>query len=79
MFYQYNLNYNISQITKLLSSKYQTLTYFGFKKVFLKKFFKQASLKGLDRIVPVGNALELDFNWDGYDLHKFLTREITIR
>ena len=80
LFYQYNLNYNISQITKLLSSKYQTLTYFGFKKSFFKKnFFKQASLKGLDRIVPVGNALELDFNWDGYDLHKFLTREITIR
>ena len=80
LFYQYNLDYNISQITKLLSSKYQTLTYFGFKKIFLKKiFFEKESLKGLDRIVPIGNALEMDFNWDGYDLHKFLTREITIR
>lgn len=80
LFYQYNLNYNTSQITRLLSTKYQTLTYFGFKKNFFKKnFFNKEGLKGLDRIVPIGNALELDFNWDGYDLHKFLTREITIR
>ena len=34
---------------------------------------------GIDRIVPIGQALNINLIWDGYDLSKILTREIEIR
>lgn len=80
MFFNYNLKNNFSSIKKIINNKYQTLTYFGFNKEFLrKKFFDKKVIKGIDRIVPIGCALEIDFNWDGYNLNKFLTRQIDVR
>ena len=35
-------------------------------------------MNGIDRAVPVGQSLNLDFNWDGFDLNNSLTREIVI-
>ena len=31
-------------------------------------------LKGIDRIVPVGRALDIDVIWDGFDIEKNLSR-----
>ena len=36
------------------------------------------NLKGIDRIVPVGKALDIDIQWDGYDLVHYLTRIINV-
>ena len=36
-------------------------------------------LKGIDRIVPIGQTLDMNFFWDGYDINKILTRVIDIR
>ncbi len=36
------------------------------------------NLIGIDRIVPIGNALDIDFNWDGYDLIRSLSRLVVI-
>ena len=33
-------------------------------------------LKGIDRVVPVGQSLNINLIWDGYDLSKSLTRII---
>ena len=48
------------------------MTYYGFEKV-IKKLSKN-SLKGIDRIVPIGQALSIEFNWDGYELFNSMTR-----
>ena len=54
------------------------MSYFGFEKNVLKSFVLNNNLRGVDRIVPIGNALDIDFNWDGYDLIKTLSRVIVI-
>ena len=62
-----------------VNNKYQTLTYFGLSKNVLRNFILDNRLEGIDRIVPIGQALDINFFWDGYDLNKILTRIIDIR
>ena len=77
-FYEFETQ-NINSISKNINRKYQTLTYFGFKKDTLKKFIMNNNIKGIDRFVPVGSALDINFIWDGYDLFKSLTRIIEVK
>ena len=35
--------------------------------------------RGVDRIVPVGNAIDMDINWDGYNLIETLSRNIILK
>jgi len=55
------------------------MTYFGISKEYLKKFIINNKVKGIDRIVPIGQALNISLNWDGYDINKILTRIIDIK
>jgi hypothetical protein len=78
-FFQLNDN-KFKKLVKNITHKYQTLTYFGFTKEFLiKNLIEKINIKGIDRIVPVGKALEMSFLWDGYDLSKNLTRVIDVQ
>ena len=76
-FYQFDLN-KIKEIKRYLNRNYQTLTYYGFSKQDISKNLLSNNLKGIDRIVPVGQSLNLDLNWDGFDLNNSLTREIVL-
>ena len=58
---------------------YKTLTYFGFSKKFIKTFFERNNFNGIDRVVPFGQALNINLIWDGYDLTKILSREVEIK
>lgn len=78
LFYQINIK-NLNEIFKISSKKYQTLTYFGFDKNFFTNFLKEKPINGIDRIVPIGRALEMSNNWDGFDFFKILTRNIDIK
>ena len=77
-FYEYNTN-NINEIGKYINNKYQTLTYFGLDKDILKKFILNNQVEGIDRIVPIGQALDISLYWDGYDLNKILSRIVDIK
>ena len=77
-FYEFNTS-KMSDVAKIINNKYQTLTYYGFKKNFFENFLFDNNLKGIDRIVPIGKALDIGLIWDGYDLNKFLTRTIDIK
>ena len=54
----------------------QTLTYFGFKNEDFRKILKRRNVDGIDRIVPIGQALDISLNWDGYDIIHSLSRTI---
>ena len=69
----------MQNIHHLVKKKLQTITYFGFSKKFLEKFFSEYNFNGIDRIVPIGQALNINLVWDGYDLTTKLSREIEIR
>jgi len=77
-FYEYEIN-NLSKIKNYINNRYQTLTYFGLNKNILKNFILENQFEGIDRIVPIGQALDISFLWDGYDLNKMLTRVVDIK
>ena len=77
-FYEYEIN-NLDKISTIINKKFQTLTYFGFEKSYFLDFMKKNKPSGIDRFVPVGQALNIELSWDGYDLNKILSREVTIK
>ena len=76
-FFQKNIN-NLSKIKHSISKKCQTLTYFGFEKKELEVFLLNNNLSGIDRAVPIGNALNINPIWDGFNVLNELSRIITI-
>jgi len=77
-FYEYNTD-DINSIAHIINNKYQTLTYFGLDKSELLDFVVRNRLSGIDRIVPVGKALDMDVIWDGYDIVRNLSRIIEVK
>ena len=67
----------ISDIKKLVSKKFQTVTYFGFKSVELEKIIFKNGITGIDRIVPIGRAHDIGPVWDGYDIIYTLARIVS--
>ena len=61
-----------------MSSEVQTLGYFGYKTDEMVQMVKRLSADGIDRVVPIGQALNFDTLWDGYDLIRMLTRTVVI-
>lgn len=77
-FFEYNMK-KLKELALLDSKKIQTLTYFGISLKPIKEIILKYNLFSFDRIVPIGQALDLDFKWDGYDINKSLTRVIDIK
>ena len=77
-FYEYNAD-DLRDLVRVVNEKYQTLTYFGLDKIELLKLVVDNHLLGIDRIVPIGQALEVGVIWDGYDIVKILSRIIDVK
>jgi len=77
-FYEYNAK-ELDSIAHIVNTKYQTLTYFGVEKARLRDFVVKNRLSGIDRIVPVGSALDIGVIWDGYDIVRSLSRIIELK
>ena len=77
-FFEFFIN-NLRNISKNVNPKFQTMTYFGFKESELRNFILEEKPAGIDRIVPVGRALEFDEMWDGYDLVRSLSKIIDLK
>lgn len=54
----------------------QTIGYIGGKEMLIPLL--QSGVKGIDRIVPLGQTMDFGFIWDGYDLYERLTRTVSI-
>jgi len=76
-FYEYDIK-NLKDILKKINHKCQTITYFGVKKKNFQTFIEELDNKGIDRIVPVGQALNIDLVWDGFEINKILRRKINL-
>jgi len=71
-FYIKNIDH-IKELSPFINKKIQTAAYYGFSEEELISLAKMAAGKGLDRIVPVGQALAFNNYWDGYHLLDQLT------
>ena len=78
IFFEYNLK-NIKELKKIFNRKYQTLSYFGYNKLYLKKIFKENKFEGIDRIVPIGSTLEMSLIWDGINVINHMSRIVDIK
>lgn len=65
---------SLSEISRIINRKYQTLAYYGFDKSELHAFMQHNRPLGIDRIVPIGHTSDFSLNWDGYDLIRTLSR-----
>jgi hypothetical protein len=61
-----------------VQAKDQTLTYFGFQMDELRDLVLSLSGKGLDRVVPMGAAMNFAPVWDGYVLLTELTKRVCL-
>ena len=69
----------LSDVAALACEGDQTVTHFGFSADELREFAAAAGARGLDRIVPVGQALDFSPEWDGFSLFQDFVRTVTVR
>ena len=77
-FYEHSCT-DLSCLEEVVGESYQTLTYFGMDPAEIRDFIRNSGLKGIDRIVPVGKALDIGVYWDGWDVVSCLSRIINDR
>lgn len=76
-FYEHSLA-NWDELFDIVSEKYQTITYFGIDAEELRSKIVTNRLRGIDRIVPIGKAMDIGPMWDGYDIIRMLSRKINL-
>jgi Acyl-CoA reductase (LuxC) len=67
---------SIAQLKEVLPSmhnKVQTISYYGLYSEDIDYLAQMTAGIGVDRIVPIGKALEFDYIWDGYNLCEELS------
>lgn len=76
-FYEYALQ-NIGELLAVVTEKFQTITYFGVEAEALQCEVIAANSLGIDRIVPIGKAMDIGILWDGHDLIRELSRVVAL-
>lgn len=64
------------ELFAVVNERFQTITHFGIDADELRRQIIAHHLRGIDRIVPVGQAMNIGAIWDGYDLVRTLSRAI---
>ncbi|MCF0247640.1 MAG: hypothetical protein HUJ86_03440 [Synergistes sp.] len=77
-FYEYDIA-SLDEAAGFVDEKFQTVTYFGVSAEDIRNVVIEKRLSGIDRIVPVGSAMDIDIIWDGYDLVRVLSRVVDAR
>jgi len=77
-FYEYETE-QLENLIPMVNERAQTLSYYGIEPELLKDFVLRNSLLGVDRIVPIGQAFQMNkLYWDGYDTLRTLSRVIDV-
>lgn len=69
---------SLAEVAAFVQRRDQTMCAFGFTQEELRAFARLVNGRGVDRIVPLGQALTFDYRWDGYNLLQELTRHVYI-
>ena len=77
LFYEYQVE-QLEDLADVIIDKDQTIAYFGFDQAELAKLVDCISTRGVDRIVPIGQALDFSGVWDGQSFLTSFTREVII-
>ena len=69
---------SLLELVPAMNRQDQTFSHFGFTTEQLREFALALGGRGVDRIVPFGQALTFGSIWDGYDLPREFTRLTTL-
>jgi hypothetical protein len=69
----------LDEIAAFADRSDQTISHFGLTEIELRQLAYQTGARGVDRLVPVGEALDFNPNWDGYDLVSDFLRRVVIK
>jgi len=75
LFYEYNAR-SLDDLAEFVNDKFQTVTTFGVDRKLIADWVVRRSLTGIDRVVPVGSALDIGIVWDGFELVNIFSRMI---
>lgn len=78
-YFYYRFVNSLDQIISFQNVKVQTVSHWGFTVEQLDDLQKLSNCEGLDRIVPMGEALNFHYIWDGYNLFEELSRKVFIK
>ena len=76
-FFEYTLQ-DRQELFSVITEKFQTITQFGVNATELVQQLVSAHLRGIDRIVPIGKAMDIGVFWDGHDLIRELSRVVAL-
>jgi hypothetical protein len=65
---------NLEEVVPLLTKKCQTISVLGVEKEDVRRVVFKNGVRGVDRIVPLGQTMGLEFIWDGYKMIENMTR-----
>lgn len=69
----------ISQIAEFAGQEDQTVTHFGLSPEQVRELALDLGSRGVDRVVPIGEALAFEPNWDGFSLVQDFLRRVVVR
>jgi len=69
---------DVDELADWLRPNHQTLTHWGFDRAPLAELVRNLRGRSLQRVVPIGRALEFAPNWDGWEILTNLTRTIPV-
>jgi len=69
----------LEELAEVVQRRDQTLTTYGFDEAELTALAVALNGRGIDRIVPVGEALSFDHLWDGVDLLAAFSRLVVVK
>lgn len=78
LFYELQVDSLEELENSFFDKKIQTISYFGFSADIWREWLIRSKPRGIDRIVPVGKALEFSKIWDGFDLLEAFSRRIEV-
>jgi hypothetical protein len=68
----------VDELSRYVSPSDQTVTYYGLNDDQLQVVAEACGTMGVDRVVPVGQALDFSPIWDGFDLIGDLIRRVQV-
>jgi Acyl-CoA reductase (LuxC) len=67
---------SVESLKTIVGERYQTVTCFGVDPEEIISLVVDTGWTGIDRVVPVGKALDIGVVWDGYNLIESLSRVV---
>ncbi|SHG32705.1 Acyl-CoA reductase (LuxC) [Fibrobacter sp. UWH9] len=76
-FFQYSAD-SLLEITPILGKMCQTVAVLGIDKRSIVNFVLEHGVRGVDRVVDLGDTMGLEFTWDGFRMIEAMSRVIYI-